>query len=309
MNQATKKVLLVIFDYILITFGALLFVMGWTSFLLPNGIIDGGLTGICALLSMVTGVPVEYWNIGINGLLLVIAWIVLGRNFGIKTIYTIVLTSVLFRVLGGDNLMILKAIPGQPLALGEKVLVPVIGGLLEAVGLGLVLLRGGSTGGTDILALIINKFWPVSLGTVFIFCDVFVIASILLVPGKTFQDMMYGYVAMVVFSVAIDFVTTGRKSKVQVLIFSNHYQEIADYIMNDLKRGVTALNAIGWYTKEDKRVLLVVVRKRELRNLTRAVKLVDPKAFMSVSQASGVYGEGFEEMKAGIQKKSKKKVQ
>ena len=139
----SRKVLLTIFDYLLISFGALLFVMGWTSFLLPNGIIDGGLTGICALLAMVTGVPVEYWNIGINGLLLVIAWIVLGRSFGIKTVYTIVLTSVLFRVLGGDNLMILKAIPGQPLALGEKVLVPVIGGLLEAVGLGLVLLRGG----------------------------------------------------------------------------------------------------------------------------------------------------------------------
>ena len=307
MNQATKKVLLVIFDYILITFGALLFVMGWTSFLLPNGIIDGGLTGICALLSMVTGVPVEYWNIGINGLLLVIAWIVLGRNFGIKTIYTIVLTSVLFRVLGGDNLMILKAIPGQPLALGEKVLVPVIGGLLEAVGLGLVLLRGGSTGGTDILALIINKFWPVSLGRFYLVSDFIVIGLLMFIPGHVFADVIYGYICMGTFALALDMVMMGKESAVQVLIFSEHFSKIGDYINREMGRGVTALRSIGWYTQQDKHVLMVMIRKTELPGLVKAIKELDPKAFVTVLQANNVYGEGFDEMKTGINRDGFKK--
>ena len=307
MNPATKKVLLVIFDYLLITFGATLFVMGWTSFLLPNGIIDGGLTGICALLAMVTGVPVEYWNIGINGLLLVIAWIVLGRSFGIKTIYTIILTSVLFRVLGGDNLMVLKAIPGQPLALGEKVLVPVIGGLLEAVGLGLVLLRGGSTGGTDILALIINKFWPVSLGRFYLVSDFIVIGLLMFIPGHSFADVIYGYICMGTFALALDMVMMGKESAVQVLIFSEHFSKIGDYINREMGRGVTALRSIGWYTQQDKHVLMVMIRKTELPGLVKVIKEIDPKAFVTVLQANNVYGEGFDEMKTGINRKELKK--
>jgi uncharacterized membrane-anchored protein YitT (DUF2179 family) len=307
MKPLTRKVLLTVFDYILITFGATLFVMGWTSFLLPNGIIDGGLTGICALLSMVTGVPVEYWNFGINALLLIIAWIVLGRSFGIKTVYTIILTSILFRVLGGDNLMVLKAIPGQPLALGDKILVPVIGGLLEAVGLGLVLLRGGSTGGTDILALIINKFWPVSLGRFYLVSDFIVIGLLMFIPGHCFADVIYGYICMGTFALALDMVMMGKESAVQVLVFSDHYPKIGDYINKQMGRGVTALRSVGWYTQMDRQVLLVMIRKTELPGLVKAIKEIDPKAFVTVVPANNVYGEGFDEMKTGLNKLKKKK--
>ena len=306
MKPLTRKVLLTVFDYILITFGATLFVMGWTSFLLPNGIIDGGLTGICALLSMVTGVPVEYWNFGINALLLIIAWIVLGRSFGIKTVYTIILTSILFRVLGGDNLMVLKAIPGQPLALGDKILVPVIGGLLEAVGLGLVLLRGGSTGGTDILALIINKFWPVSLGRFYLVSDFIVIGLLMFIPGHCFADVIYGYICMGTFALALDMVMMGKESAVQVLVFSDHYPKIGDYINKQMGRGVTALRSVGWYTQMDRQVLLVMIRKTELPGLVKAIKEIDPKAFVTVVPANNVYGEGFDEMKTGLNKLKKK---
>jgi len=306
MAPATRKVLIVIFDYILITFGALLFVMGWTSFLLPNGIIDGGLTGVCALLSMVTGITVDIWNFGINALLLILAWIVLGRSFGIKTIYAIILTSVLFRVLGGDNLMFLKAIPGQPLALGEKILVPVIGGLLEAVGLGIILLRGGSTGGTDILALIINKFWPVSLGRFYLVSDFIVIAMLMFIPGHCFADVIYGYICMGVFAMALDMVMMGKESAVQVLIFSEEFARIGDYINTEMGRGVTALRSIGWYTKQDKNVLMVMLRKTELPGLVKTIKEIDPKAFVTVVPANNVFGEGFDEMKTGIVKKKKK---
>ena len=301
MKPLTRKVLITIFDYILITFGATLFVMGWTSFLLPNGIIDGGLTGICALLSMVTGVPVEYWNFGINAVLLIIAWMVLGRSFGIKTVYTIVLTSLLFRFLGGDNLMVLKSLPGQPLELGEKVLVPVIGGLLEAVGLGLVLLRGGSTGGTD------NKFWPVSLGRFYLVSDFIVIGLLMFVPGHCFADVIYGYICMGTFALALDMVMMGKESAVQVLVFSDHYPKIGDYINKEMGRGVTALRSVGWYTQMDRQVLLVMIRKTELPGLVKAIKDIDPKAFVTVVPANNVYGEGFDEMKTGLSKLKKKK--
>ena len=306
MNAVARKILLVVFDYILITFGAVLFVMGWTSFLLPNGIIDGGLTGICALLAMVTGVPVEVWNFGLNGILLIVAWIVLGRSFGLRTVYAIVLTSVLFRVLGGDNLMVLKAIPGQPMALNDKVLVPVIGGLLEAVGLGLILLRGGSTGGTDILALIINKFWPVSLGRFYLVSDFLVIGLLIFIPGHCFADVIYGYICMGVFAAALDMVMMGRDSAVQVLIFSDQYPKIGDYINQVMGRGVTALRSIGWYTQQDRKVLMVMIRKTELPGLVRQIKELDPKAFVTVVPANNVYGEGFDEMKTGIKAIKKK---
>ena len=305
MSPATRKVLLVIFDYLVITFGAVLFVMGWTSFLLPNGIIDGGLTGVCALLSMVTGVPVEYWNFGLNAILLIIAWIVLGRSFGVKTVYAIILTSILFRVLGGDNLMFLKSVEGQPLEVGEKVLVPIIGGLLEALGLGMILLRGGSTGGTDILALIINKFWPVSLGRFYLISDFIVIGLLMFIPGHCFADVIYGYICMGVFAFSLDMVMMGKESAVQVLVFSDHYGKIGDYINKEMGRGVTALRSIGWYTQQDRQVLLVMLRKTELPSLVKVIKDIDPKAFVTVVPANNVYGEGFDEMKTGLSKKKK----
>ena len=105
---------------------------------------------------------------------------------------------------------VLLSLPGHLLYLDEKILVPVIGGIVEAIGIGLILSRGGSTGGTDIFAMIINKFWPVSPGQVYLYFDLFIIASVLLIPGKTFQDMMYGYLAMISFSLVVDSVLLGR---------------------------------------------------------------------------------------------------
>ena len=189
----------------------------------------------------------------------------------------------------------------------NKLLLVVVASCIESYGISLVLDHGGSTGGTDIVALIINKFWPVSLGTVYLCCDVFIIASVLLVPGKTLEDMVYGYVAMIIFSVFVDWVTLGRKSTWQLLVFSEKYEQIADYIIKELDRGVTALNAVGWFTKNEKKVLLILVRKNQLHNLTKVIKNIDPKAFISVSSASTVYGEGFDEIKTGVSIKNLKK--
>lgn len=307
MTDKTRKVLIGIFDYLIITVGVVLFVMAWTSFLLPNNMIDGGLTGASALLSMVTGISVDIWYFGINSFLLIMAWIILGRSFGIRTIYAIVLSSVLFRVFGSESMAFLQSVPGNALAVNEPILVPIIGGLLEAVGLALIILRGGSTGGTDILALIVNKFWPVSLGQFYLFADFVVITLLLLIPGHCFTDVVKGYVTMGVCAYVLDLIMLGREQSVQLHIFSNKYEEIGNFINKEMERGVTALEAVGWYTKQERKILLVVLRRSELGTLTKAVKEIDPKAFVTVVPANSVFGEGFGEMKTGIALKKKKK--
>lgn len=291
----------------MIAFGALLYVVGWTSFLIPNNIASGGLTGACTIIQLATGgaIPVAYSFPVINTILIVLASLVMGKGFGFKTIFAIIVSAILFDIMPKVDILI--SLEGRPLYISEKVLIPIIGGLVEALGIGIILERGGSTGGTDLLAVVINKFWPVSLGKVYIFCDLVIIASILLIPGRTFQDMVYGYIAMLTFSLMVDFVLLGRKSTVQVLVFSEKYEDIADYIIKVLDRGVTALNAVGWYTKSDKKVLLIIVRKSQLHDLTKAVKAIDNRAFVSVAPANSVYGEGFEEMKTGVDRKKKQK--
>ena len=288
-----KVIRSVVWDYIIITVGALLYVVAWTSFLIPNGIASGGLTGACTIIEMATRglIPVGWSFPALNALLIIIATLILGKGFGFRTIYAILVSTLLFDVM--PKVDVLLSLPGHLLYLDEKILVPVIGGIVEAIGIGLILSRGGSTGGTDIFAMIINKFWPVSPGQVYLYFDLFIIASVLLIPGKTFQDMMYGYLAMISFSLVVDYVLLGRKSSVQVLIFSEKFTDIADFIIHEMDRGVTAINAVGWYTQS------------ELHEITKAVKGVDPKAFMSVSPASDVYGEGFEEIKTGIDRKKK----
>ena len=301
-----KKFLIGIFDYLVITVGVILFVMAWQSFLLPNHMIDGGLTGASALLSMVTGISVDIWYFGINVLLLVLAWIILGQAFGIKTIYAILLSTALFRILGDERMACLWSVEGQVLYVGDGILVPIIGGLLEAVGLALIIMRGGSTGGTDILALIVNKFWPISIGRFYVMADFVVITLLILVPGHTFTDVVYGYITMGVCAYVLDLIMLGKESTVQVLIFSDKMEPIGDYINNTMKRGLTALKAVGWYTREDRQVFMVMLRKNELPELVKAVKDIDSKAFVTVVPANNVYGDGFDEMKTGISKRKKK---
>lgn len=306
MNEKIRKVLVGIFDYLVITIGVVLFVVAWTSFLLPNNMIDGGLTGASALLGMVTGISVDVWYFGINILLLVLAWFILGKAFGVKTVYAIVLSSALFRFLGDESMRCLWSVEGELFYVGDGLLVPIIGGLLEAVGLSLIIIRGGSTGGTDILALIVNKFWPITIGRFYLMADFVVITLLMFVPGHNFTNVVYGYVTMGVCAYVLDLIMLGKESSVQVLIFSDKIKDIADYITRDMQRGVTALKAIGWYTQEDRQVLMVMLRKNEFPELVKVVKDIDHKAFVTVIPANNVYGEGFDEMKTGLKRKKKK---
>lgn len=289
-----NKILTAVWDYFLMTVGSVIFCMAWTSFLIPNGLASGGLTGLCTIIQYGTGIPVGWTYPAINIALLVLGFLVLGKAFGIKTIYVIALTSVLFEVL--------PKFPQLEVLMEEKFLVALVGAAMESVGLGLVLLRGGSSGGTDIIAMIINKYWPVSPGRVYLFTDIFIIACLLIVPGKGLVDMIYAYVVMLGFSFGVDFVLLGNKSSVQILVFSSKYQEIADHIINDVHRGVTALQSVGWYSQKESKVLLIVSRKHQMNEVVNEIKSIDKKAFISVSTAMSVFGEGFEEVKTGIKK-------
>lgn len=293
-----NRILETIWDYFLMTVGSVMFCMAWTSIIIPTGLASGGLTGLCTIIQYATGgaIPIGWTYPVINVGLLIIGFLTLGKAFGIKTIYVIILTSVLFEVL-----------PKFPVLechdfVDDKLIGALTGAALESVGLGLVLLRGGSSGGTDIVAMVINKYWPVSPGRVYLLTDIFIIASMLFVPGKGIIDIIYAYVIMLGFSFGIDFVLLGNKSSVQILIFSSRYKEIADHIINDVHRGVTALQSVGWYSQKESKVLLVVARKYQMNEVIREIRAIDPKAFISVSTAMSVFGEGFEEVKTGLKK-------
>lgn len=297
-----NKVLATLWDYFLMTVGAVIFCMAWTSIIIPTGLTSGGLTGLSTIIEYATngvipmGVP--YWIINIG--LLVIGFLSLGRAFGIKTIYVIILTSVLFNVLPQFPALECHAFKD------DKLVGALLGAALESVGLGMVLLRGGSSGGTDIIAMIINKYWPVSPGRVYLYTDVLIIASLFLIPGTEVIDVVYAYIIMLGFSFGIDFVLLGNKSSVQILVFSQQYEQIADHMINNLHRGVTALQSVGWYSQKESKVLLIVARKYQMNEVIREIKSIDPKAFVSVSTAMSVYGEGFEEIKTGYKKDKKK---
>ena len=296
-----NKILTVFWDYFLMTLGSVIFCMAWTSFLIPNGLASGGLTGLCTIIQYGTGIPVGWTYPTLNALLLVMGFLSLGKAFGFKTIYVIAITSLLFEVL--------PKFPQLEVFIDEKFFVALVGAALESVGIGLVLLRGGSTGGTDIIAMMINKYWPVSPGRVYLFTDIFIISCLLFVPDKGLVDVIYAAVVMIGFSFGVDFVLLGNKSSVQILVFSSKYEAIADHIIHDVRRGVTALQSVGWYSQKESKVLLIIARKHQMNEVVNAIKEIDKAAFTSVSTAMSVFGEGFEEVKTGLKLKKKSQIE
>ena len=298
-----NKILAILWDYFLISVGTLIFCLAWTSFIQPNGLTSGGLTGLCTIIQYATNgaIPIGVTYPIINGGLLVLGFLCLGASFGFKTIYVIALSSILFSVLPNFNGEVWSL--NLRVLMNNKLLVVLVGAFMESVGIGLVLLRGGSTGGTDIVAMIINKYWPISPGKVYLYSDIFIIASLLLVPGTHIEDLVYAYVLMLGFSFGVDYVLLGDKSSVQILVFSSKYQQIADHIIHDVRRGVTALQSVGWYSKKDSKVLLIIARKHQMNEVVNEIKHIDKNAFISISTAMSVYGEGFEEVKTGLKLK------
>ena len=282
-------------EYILISLGAFLYCWSWTSFLIPNGISGGGVTGMATVIQYATDglVPVSFSYLLINAALLIIGTIVLGKGFGVKTIYSIILSSILLKVLP-------DLIPWSS-NIDESFINALLGGAIGGVGIYMIFMQGGSTGGTDIIALVIGKYREVSPGTVFMWCDLIIIGSIAFLPEKGLQDVVYGYIQMVSFTYTLDMLLTGNKQSVQILIFSSKYEEIANTLVHQRDKGVTALNATGWYSQS------VVVRKYCLSEVMKTIKDIDEKAFTSVTQVQSVYGQGFDQIKAGGKIKWNKK--
>jgi uncharacterized membrane-anchored protein YitT (DUF2179 family) len=274
-------------SHLIITLGLFINALGWTAFLIPAKITGGGITGVSTLIFYGSGFPLGISYLIINAILIAFAIKILGRSFGVKTIFSVVILSVLFSLL---QQLITKPI------INDAFLSTVLGGILGGAGVGIVFTQGGSTGGTDIIAMIINKYRNISPGRIILYLDVFIIASSYLI-FQSIEKIVYGYVAMGITSYTIDLLFTGSKQSVQIFIFSKGYDEIANRIGKEVGRGVTIIDGKGWYTGEQTKVLLVMVKKPEASQIFRIIKEVDRDAFMSVTNVMGVYGKGFERIR------------
>lgn len=277
------------FDYVMIAIGMIAYGMGWTLFLLSNDITTGGVAGVSSLLYWGMGVPVQVSYFAINALLLLGALKVLGFRFCLKTIYAVAVLTLLlsfFTDLGAK----MHLLQDQPF------MASIIGAIFCGSGVGLGLSFNGSTGGTDIIAAIVNKYRDISLGRVILLCDIVIITCSYLV-FHDWEKVIYGYVVLCVTAFCIDQVVNSRRSSVQFFIISRHYEEIARRINLEPHRGVTVLNAQGFYSGNDIKMLFVLAKKRQSSEIFHIINEVDPTAFVSQSRVIGVYGEGFDHFK------------
>ncbi len=288
-------------DYLFITLGLLLYTIGFTVFLLPYKIVTGGVTGISAIIFYATKFPIETSYLAINVVLLVVALKILGFKFMMKTIYAIFMLA--FMLMIGQELL-----PSTPEGLPVQILGPdqafmslIIGCGFTGTSLAVVFSNNGSTGGTDIIAACVNKYYNFSLGQVLIMVDLCIIGSCMFIPefGDGLQrahKVVFGLCTMAIENFVLDYIMNARRESVQFLIFSEKWQEIAYAIGTQMDHGVTILDGHGWYTGERRKVLCILAKKRESLEMFRLIKHIDPNAFVSQSAVIGVYGEGFEEI-------------
>lgn len=282
-----KKLISQIQNYAIMVIGLALYAFGVTAFLIPMKITAGGVTGISMLVFFATGIPTGYTYFAINSFLVILAIRILGKSFGLKTIFSMIVISV--------SLNVLQTLIKEPLV-NDVFLSSVLGGMLCGVGLGITFNQGGSTGGTDIIAMIINKYRNISPGRIILYCDVIIITSSFFILDSV-EKLVYGYVTMWVVAYAIDGFLTGAKQSVQLFIFSEKYEQIADFINQESRRGLTIFDGTGWYTKKCVKVIMTVVKKRESPMIFQKIKEIDPEAFISLNSVMGVYGKGFDQIK------------
>ena len=282
-------------DYSAITFGLICYAFGWVAFMLPYQISTGGLTGISALIYYVTGIEIQVSYFILNAILMVFALKILGPKFCIKTLYAIpVLTFLLwfFQIIMKDDAGNLPLLLGP----GQEFMATVIGAGMLGFGIGIVFINNGSTGGTDIIAWIINKYKDVTLGRLIMYCDIVIISSCYLV-FHDWKRVLFGFTVLFVMTIVIDYVVNSNRQSVQFLIFSKKHEKIAETISTELHRGVTLLDGTGWYSKQNIKVVVVLAKKNQSLEIFRLVKDIDENAFISQSNVVGVYGEGFDKLR------------
>ena len=306
----TKKLLNGIKSYVIITLGLLCYVLGWCIFLIPNSLVGGGVSGISSIILYAFGVPISVTYFTINVVLLLIALKVLGKSFGVKTVDAIVASTLFFQ-------FVPAFIPQdfiQEIAISNgKLLSAIFGGVMSGLGIGISFSQGGSTGGTDIVALMVAKYHNIAPGRMILYMDLVIIASSLLIPAKEITDaagnvvgtetwgmrlatVLYGYMLIASSSQIVDMMVAGRRQSVQVYIFSHNYDKIADAIIKEMGRGVTVLTGEGWYTRQESKMLLVIIHKTETSSIHNLIKEIDKDAFISMAPVTGVWGRGFQQI-------------
>ena len=276
-------------DYLLIALGMVMYAIGWNVFLLPNDLPSGAVPGIASIVYWATGFPVQYTYLGINFCLLLLSLKILGWKFSVKTIFAVFTLSstlpLIAMLTGGESI-----ISDQPF------MACVLGASFCGGGIGIAFSANGSTGGTDIIAAVINKYRDITLGRVILICDMIIITSSYFVLHD-WEKVVYGYVVLFISSFVLDQVVNSARQSVQFFIISNKYEEIGKRINIDLHRGVTFIDGVGCYTNNNVKMMFVLAKKRESSMIFRLIKDIDPNAFVSQSAVIGVFGEGFDKIK------------
>ena len=293
-----SRILTSVKEYVMMTVGMFCYAFGWIGCILPAKCMGGGASGLSLLIYYATG---ETITIGvmvfiINAILLLIAGFIVGWKFGIKTIFCVCMLSfamstmqTIFTLPDGTIMDIFQ--------LDNRLLSTLLGGIFSGVGVALSFAQGGSTGGVDIVAMIINKYRTVSYGKIVRSIDSVIIAAALLLPESAnigIDGVVYGFVMTAVFSYVVDMLMTGNQQSNQIMIVSKDYQAMADAMNNTALRGATVIDAKGWYSKQQHNIVMVVCRKRDTPTILKIVKEVDPDAFITIGSVMGVYGKGFE---------------
>ncbi len=292
--QIFKKKQHVIISYLVITLGILIYTFGWAAVMLPAKIVGGGVSGISSVLYYAVGlhIPIGVMNLVINAVLVLVGFKMLGSKFGANTIYGIVMSSLCFilwqQVLHVETLFDVSQFGGFMCA--------IIGGALCGGGIGMTFAMGGNSGGTDIIALIVSKYYNISPGKVIMYLDIFIIGSSFFVSHKI-ENVVFGYIVMVTMTYVLDMVLDGNKQSYQILVFSQKNKEIGDAITQEVGRGATLLDAEGCYSHQSRQVLIVMVHKTDKPHVMQIIHRIDGNAFISVSKAQGVYGKNFEKLK------------
>lgn len=279
-----NKVYQIIRPYFSITIGLFIFAFAWTAFLIPSEITGGGISGVASIVFFATQIPVAITYFIVNIFLLLLAVKILGFGYGVKTIYGVSLVSLFFALL--------QNVIKEPLV-NEPFMATVLGGVISGIGTGMVFNGGGSTGGTDIIAAVVNKYRGISLGRVLLFCDFFIIGSSFFIFGSI-EKVVYGLTAMALATFTVDLMINGFKQSVQFMIVSKEYEMIANRFNFELNRGVTVMDGTGWYSKQPVKIVMLITKKNEVRKVMQIIRECDPTAFISQGSVIGTYGEGFE---------------
>ncbi len=279
-------------EYILMAVGMFVYSFGWMGCVVPAGGTGGGATGfslvLCTLFRTQFGIDIQIGTMSfiVNGILLLLGGFIVGWNFGIKTIYCIVVISLALNFWS-------SVLPEGDFLHLDSTLAVILGGLLSGFGIATCFMQGGSSGGTDIVAMIINKYRTVSYGKILIYSDCVIIGSTLLV-GYEISTVIYGFVLTATVGYTVDMIMAGNNQSSQLMIVTRDYARMADMIVERAHRGVTLIDSQGWYSKEASKIVMVVCRKRETTTIMRFVKEIDPEAFVTVASVMGAYGKGFE---------------